>query len=79
MDDVPEQRKFLHDLANPLAIAQGNLRIVIDKLIAEGVLEDSDPKLQRLQKALRACQQMNVLIVERRSVVKSKISTESVA
>ncbi len=76
MDDSREQRRFLHDLSNPLAIAQGNLRIVIDKLKKDAVLDEADPRLQRLEKALAACQQINVLLVDRRNIIKSRMDRE---
>ena len=74
MDDTADQRKFLHDIANPLAVAQGNLRIALDKIKKDAALADDDPRVIRLQKALSACDEMNHLLIERRNHLKSKVS-----
>ena len=68
-----EERKFLHDVANPLSIAHGNLKIALRKL--DGVI-DKDPQLrevlERLNKAMDACEKMAKQVGDRRQVLMEK-------
>lgn len=68
-----EERKFLHDVANPLSIAHGNLKIALRKM--DGI-KDMDPQvrevLERLNKAMEACEKMAKQVGERRQVLMDK-------
>ncbi len=64
---LEEQRNFLHDLANPLSVLQGNLRI------AMRALEASNPQnpelaevMNRLNKVMESSKKINSLLSERR-------------
>ncbi len=64
---LEEQRKFLHDLANPLSVLQGNLRIAVRTLEASN---QQNPELvevlKRLSKAMESSSKINSLLSERR-------------
>ncbi|MDQ3233796.1 MAG: hypothetical protein M3Q07_18420 [Pseudobdellovibrionaceae bacterium] len=70
-----DERKFLHDVANPLSIAHGNLKIALRKLDS---FKDMDPQLRevldRLNKALDACDKMAKQVGERRQELMDKQS-----
>lgn len=62
-----EERKFLHDISNPLTIAQGMVDSVIDSL--EGVPGVDEKVHTRLEKAVKAMERMAAGIKERREVL----------
>jgi len=68
-----DERQFLHDVANPLSIAHGNLKIALRKM--EGVT-DNDPQirevLERLNKAMEACEKMAKQVGDRRQALMDK-------
>ncbi len=68
-----EERKFLHDVANPLSIAHGNLKIALRKMDA---LKGQDLELreviERVQKALEACEKMAKQVGDRRQALMDK-------
>jgi hypothetical protein len=68
-----DERKFLHDVANPLSIAHGNLKIALRKLDA---FKDQDPQIreamERLNKAVEACEKMSKQVGDRRQTLMSK-------
>lgn len=68
-----DERKFLHDVANPLSIAHGNLRIALRKIDA---VKDQTPELrdivERLSKAMEACEKMSKQVGDRRQVIMEK-------
>ncbi len=62
-----EERKFLHDISNPLTIAQGMVDSVTDSL--EGV-DGVDEKVHtRLEKAVKAMERMADQIRARREIL----------
>lgn len=67
------ERKFLHDVANPLSIAHGNLKIALRKM--DG-LKDQNPDmrevLERLNKAMEACEKMAKQVGDRRQALMDK-------
>jgi archaellum component FlaC len=67
------ERKFLHDVANPLSIAHGNLKIALRRM--DG-LKDQNPEmrevLERLNKAMEACEKMVKQLGDRRQVLMDK-------
>jgi hypothetical protein len=67
---IEEERKFLHDVANPLSIAHGNLKIVLRKMNG---MNEQDPILkdvmERLHKAMEACEKMAKQVGERRQAL----------
>jgi hypothetical protein len=73
-----EERKFLHDVANPLSIAHGNLKIALRK--ADG-LKEQVPEvrelLERLTKAMEACDKMVKQVGDRRQALMDKQSQAS--
>jgi K+-sensing histidine kinase KdpD len=73
MNQNGEERKFLHDLSSPLAIAHGNLKILIRRLKSDEPL-DTEEHNQRLDHALQACDRLARMISERR---KRLIDSES--
>lgn len=69
-NDDSAERVFLHDLCNSLAVAQGSLLLLINKLA-----KSHDPQLSReeiqgkLMKTLDAIEKMNKLTAARRTVL----------
>ncbi|HET9240972.1 MAG TPA: hypothetical protein VFO10_27145 [Oligoflexus sp.] len=68
-----DERKFLHDVANPLSIAHGNLKIALRKM--DG-LKDQGAEyrevLERLTKAMEACEKMAKQVGDRRQTLLDK-------
>lgn len=68
-----DERKFLHDVANPLSIAHGNLKIALRKM--DG-LKDQGSELrevqERLNKAMEACEKMAKQVGDRRQALMDK-------
>ncbi len=68
-----DERKFLHDVANPLSIAHGNLKIALRKMDS---VKDQGPELQevleRLNKAMQACEKMAKQVGDRRQALMDK-------
>ncbi len=68
-----DERKFLHDIANPLSIAHGNLKIALRKLDA---VKEQAPELreilERVNKAMEACEKMAKQVGDRRQVLMDK-------
>lgn len=68
-----DERKFLHDVANPLSIAHGNLKIALRRM--DG-LKNQEPDLRdildRLQKAMEACEKMAKQLGDRRQAIMDK-------
>lgn len=63
---VLKERKFLHDLSNPLAIGYGNCKIILSKLAKNPDSLTMDDIVKRLNKAVVAFEKVNVLIADRR-------------
>jgi len=63
------ERKFLHDLSNSVAIAQGLIDVVIDE--AQGTASLSETQLARLKKSLSALQKIKEIVKARRSQLQS--------
>lgn len=61
-----DERKFLHDLSNPLAIGYGNVKILSSKLQKNPDALDKGDIIARLEKALTAFDRVNKLISDRR-------------
>lgn len=66
-----EERKFLHDLSNPLAIGYGNIRIAFKKL--EAISEDAEAPanqvVDRLKKAIDAFERVNEILEIRKKAI----------
>ncbi len=62
-----DERKFLHDISNPLSIVHGNLKIALRKM---DPLKEADPQclevIERLGKAIEACDRIVKQVGERR-------------
>jgi archaellum component FlaC len=68
-----DERKFLHDVANPLSIAHGNLKIALRKM--DGIKDQSpdfQEVLERLTKAMEACEKMAKQVGDRRQALMDK-------
>tara|TARA_B100001094_G_scaffold326452_1_gene382663 strand:+ start:651 stop:902 length:252 start_codon:yes stop_codon:yes gene_type:complete len=61
-----KERKFLHDLSNPLAIGYGNCKIILTKLTKDSDSLSKADIIKRLEKAVTAFERANGLIAERR-------------
>ncbi len=69
-----EERSFLHDMCNGLAVVQGSMHLVImksKKIPSAITLEEA---AQRLEKALASVEKMNKMIAERRDRLIAKLS-----
>jgi hypothetical protein len=68
-----EERKFLHDVANPLSIAHGNLKLALRKMEkAKGQDPELQEILERMQKAMEACEKMAKQVGDRRQSLMDK-------
>lgn len=68
-----DERKFLHDVANPLSIAHGNLKIALRKM--DGIKDQGtefQEILERLTKAMEACEKMAKQVGDRRQALMDK-------
>jgi Ribonuclease G/E len=61
------ERKFLHDIANDIVVAQGMCTFVVRKVRDSKPLEDKD--LDRLEKTLEALNKMTKKLKDRRAVL----------
>lgn len=61
-----DERKFIHDLSNPLAIAFGNLRLVSKGLEENPQLPPSPEMLVRMEKVMESFEKIIELLAERR-------------
>lgn len=64
------ERKFLHDIANHIVIAQGMLTFIQKAAESKKPLEEKD--VERIERALEAMTKMSVLLKERRVVLHSQ-------
>ena len=75
---LDDERKFLHDVINPLSIAQGNLKMALRKMDS---LKELDPKAhevwEKLTKAADACEKMVKLVNDRRQTLMDKKDQEA--
>lgn len=69
-DDSSSERKFLHDLANHIAISLGLLDLFMDASKPGTVLTES--QLTRLGKANSHLEKIRLLVVARKAVVNSE-------
>ncbi len=70
-----DERKFLHDLANPLSVAQGNAKIALRKL--EQLQMKGEPFSpqefrERLVKIMGACDKLTAAVNERRAQLQAE-------
>lgn len=68
-----EERGFLHDLANPLSIAAGNVKVMSSRL-KRGREITQDDLVKRLDNVIVALDQMAGLLAERREVLLNRFS-----
>ena len=66
------ERAFLHDLSNPLAIAYGNMRLIVTKLEKDKTSMDIEAILVKLKKAGEAFDKATALLEARRAFLKSQ-------
>ena len=64
-----KERQFIHDLANPLAIAQGNIKITLRKLNKDPDSLSSEQIFTRLQKVNESLERMANMLSERRQAI----------
>ena len=62
-----EERKFLHDISNPLTIAQGMTESVLDTLKGQSGIDEK--VITRLEKAVKAMERMGGSIRARREIL----------
>lgn len=66
VEDVAKgERKFLHDIANHIVVAQGMSSLVLKTMKENKPIEDRE--IERLEKAVEAINKMTALLKERRS------------
>ena len=73
---MSEERKFLHELSNSMAIGFGNIRILLNKLEKKRDECSDDYILEKIRKAVDAYEKVNSLIEDRRDVLKSGVPKE---
>jgi len=68
-DYILAEREFLHDISNYLVVISGMTSFVQSKLEEN---QSIDPKyIEKLGKAVKACEKLSHAVVERRSKIKS--------
>ena len=67
--NIQSERKFLHNLANPMAIAQGNIKLVLRKLLKNSESLSTEEIIDRLSKASDAFDRITDMMAERRTDV----------
>ncbi len=72
-----KERQFIHDLANPLAIAQGNIKLTLRKLSKDPASLSSEQMVTRLQKINDSLERMAVILSERRQEVMEILKTNA--
>lgn len=75
---LEDERKFLHDVINPLAIAQGNLKMALRKM--DGLKEQNaqaQDVWEKLNRAMDACEKMVKLVNDRRQTLMDKKDQEA--
>lgn len=73
---VDEERKFLHDVANPLAVAGGMLEAFREEIARSGV-ELSEPLTRKLGKMESALDRIGTLLKDRRTLLIAEQNAES--
>ena len=80
-DDPTGEREFLHDISNVVAIAQGNLHLLMRKIQknpAEVKIEDLMPKLEASVNAIaRMVDQLNVRREKVRAAATAAVQTKA--
>ena len=64
-----EERKFMHDLANPLAVAHGNVKIIIRKLRKDENAMTVKEIMERLDKTIEALDRTTEMMAGRRAII----------
>jgi len=64
------ERKFLHDIANHLVVAQGMSSFVLKKLKSNGPIEEKD--IERMEKTIEAVNKITTLLKDRRALLHGK-------
>ena len=71
------ERKFLHDLANPLAIAYGNLRLLYGKMEKDINAVPIEAIRERLTKIINNFDRANDLLDQRRKWLRERDTTRT--
>ena len=66
--EAKDERYFLHELLNAVAVTQGNLRIAVRR-VEQG--QNPLEELDRLQKALEGCDRIAKLLQDMRELIRS--------
>ena len=69
---MESERKFLHEMSNPLAIGFGNIKILLSKLQKTQNDISAEYTIDKVSKALDALERVNRLIEERRRELKEE-------
>ncbi len=64
------ERKFLHDIANHLVVAQGMSSFVLKKMKTSAPIEEKD--IERMEKTIEAVNKITALLKERRALLHVK-------
>ena len=70
------ERGFLHDISSPLAVGQGNLRIIISKLKADPPAIAGQPLLEKLEKVMTSFEKIMNLVNDRRQATRKALPEE---
>jgi hypothetical protein len=65
-----DEKKFLHDVANCLAVGYGNVRLIAVKLQKDPDALPMEKIIDRLVKAVGALEKVNSLLEQRRDTIK---------
>ncbi|SMF54776.1 hypothetical protein [Pseudobacteriovorax antillogorgiicola] len=74
-----DERKFMHDLSNPIAIAQGNIKLTLRKLKKDPNSLTIEQIVERLGKASEAFDRVSEMMSSRRQILLDQEEPESQA
>ena len=69
-----QERVFLHDMCNGLAVVQGSMHLIIMKSKKTPPAITLPEAVQRLEKALESVEKMNKIIVQRKDKLIASLS-----
>ena len=71
-DSDMDEKKFLHDLSNPLAVVYGNLQLIVSKLEKDLQAYEPEDLLHKLQKSAQYLDIVADLLDKRRVWLRNK-------
>ncbi len=71
---ISDERKFIHDLSNPISIALGNLRLIARRWDEDPEVHPTTEMLARMEKVMENFEKIIELVAERRRALHQNAS-----